>query len=66
MRDAREMVSGVLSNLYKTMNKQNKSTTWSETPCVCLIKDSVCRHNRRQQHKEAVTQEVARDAGVMG
>ena len=39
----------------------NKTTVWSETPCVCLSKDSVHRHSESLQHKEAVEKELARE-----
>ena len=57
-------VIGMLCRLcrrHKTGNKYNKTTVWSETPCVCLRKDSVRRHSESLQHKEAVEKELARE-----
>ena len=46
---------------HKTGNKYNKATVWSDTPCVCLRKDSIRRHSQSLQHKEAVEKELARE-----
>ena len=56
-------VTGMLCRFckrHKTGNKYNKTTVWSETPCVCLRKDSIRRHSQSLQHKEAVEKELAR------
>ena len=58
------IVTGMLCRLcrrHKTGNKYNKTTVWSETSCVCLRKDSVCRHSKSLHHKEAVEKELARE-----
>ena len=50
-------VSGMLCSVCKrhsTKNKYNKTTAWSESPCICLRKDSVRRHASSVQHSNAV------------
>ena len=47
--------------LHKMKNKYNKSSVWSEVPCVCIRKDSVCRHSESLQHKEAISKEMDRE-----
>ena len=42
-------------------NEYNQSVVWSETPCVCLHKDSVHRHSLSQQHKTAIELELCRE-----
>ena len=39
---------------HKAENKYKKSTVWSDTPCVCIRKDSVRRHSQTLQHKDGV------------
>ena len=54
---------GMLCSLYKrhnTKDKYNRSTTWSETPCISLRKDSVRRHANFEQHQGAVALEKCR------
>ena len=35
-------VIGMLCRLCKTGNKYNKTTVWSETPCVCMLEEGQC------------------------
>ena len=65
VRDETGLTVGMLCGLcklHKTKNKYNQSTVWSESPCVCLRKDSVRRHSLSEQHKQAVELEVCREA----
>ena len=65
VRDETGFIVGMLCGLcklHKTKNKYNQSAVWSESPCVCLRKDSVCRHSLSEQHKQAVELEVCREA----
>ena len=39
---------------HSTKNKYNKTTAWSESPCICLRKDSVRRNASSVQHSNAV------------
>ena len=58
-------VSGMLCSVCKrhsTKNKYNKTTAWSESPCICLRKDSVRRHASSVQHSNAVELEKVRVA----
>ena len=63
---------GMLCSLcmrHKCTAKYNHSTVWSETPCICLCKDSIRRHSLSLQHKEAVERELcrqhsSRDGGI--
>ena len=51
------IVTGMVCKIckrHKTENKYNKSKVWSETPCVCIRKDSVRRHSQTMQHKDGV------------
>ena len=45
------IVTGMVCKRHKT---ENKSKVWSETPCVCIRKDSVRRHSQTMQHKDGV------------
>ena len=49
-----------LCKRHKTKSKYNQSTVWSESPCVCLRRDSVRCHSLSQQHKDAVELEMYR------
>ena len=46
---------------HKTENKYNKSRVWSDTPCICIRKDSVRRHSQSLQHKDGFEKELARE-----
>ena len=57
-------VTGMLCQIcrfHKMKNKYNKSSVWSEVPCVCIRKDSVRRHSESLQHKEAISKEMDRE-----
>ena len=66
------VVTGMLCSLckrYSTKNKRNKTTVWSETPCMSLHKDSVRRHSKSEQHKGAIElekyrQTAEKDGGI--
>ena len=54
---------------HKCTAKYNHSTVWSETPCICLRKDSIRKHSLSFHHKEAVERELcrqhsSRDGGI--
>ena len=53
-------VVGMLCMRRKCTAKYNHSTVWSETPCICLRKDSIRRHSLSLQHKEAIERELCR------
>ena len=67
-----DKVIGMLCRLcmkQKCTAKYNHSNVRSETPCICIRKDSVRRHSLSMQHKEATEKEVcreqsARDGGI--
>ena len=44
-----------LRKKHKTENKYNHSKIWSETPCVCMRKDSICRHLKSDAHAKGST-----------
>ena len=51
-----------LCKRYRCRNKYNHTVVWSETPCVCIRKDSVRRHSLSLQHKEALEREMCRES----
>ena len=58
------IVTGMLCRIckrHKTENKYNKSRVWSDTPCICIRKESVRRHSQSLQHKDGVEKELARE-----
>ena len=67
-----DKVIGMLCRLCMKHNctaKYNHSNVWSETPCICIRKDSVRRHSLSMQYKETTEKEVcreqtARDGGI--
>ncbi len=64
VKNSSGVVTGMLCQLckrHKTVSKFNKSTVWSVTPCICIRKDSVRRHSKSLQHKQAVKKEVDRE-----
>ena len=50
----------VLCKRFRAKNKYNQSPVWTETPCISLRKDSVCRHSKCEQHKLAEQLEATR------
>ena len=64
VRNGDGTVTGMLCQIcsvHKVKAKYNKSTVWSESPCVSLRKDSVRRHSVSLQHKEAVSKEMDKE-----
>ena len=58
-----------LCTRHNTKGKCNQSTTWSETLCISLRKDSVRCHAKYEQYQGAVALEkcqlaVKRDGGI--
>ena len=64
VRNGDGTVTGMLCQIcsvHKVKAKYNKSTIWSESPCMSLRKDSVRRHSESLLHKEAVSKEMDRE-----